>query len=99
MEYTTFECFRYSVRGGKTFAAEQKIRELKKRIFRFKSLNKKNKIRAKSNEIIRKVVNNMNKTPSEKYGIKPETVERESLLSEPFKMKFEFDRLKKMLTD
>ena len=41
----------------------------------------------------------MNKTPSEKYGIKPETVERESLLSEPFRMKFEFDRLKKMLTD
>ena len=52
------------IRGGKAFAAEQKIRELKKRIFRLKSLEKrsgKSKTRPlKSYEIIRKSINNMN---------------------------------------
>ena len=33
--------FSTAVRGSKAFAAEQKIRELKKRIFRFKSLENK----------------------------------------------------------
>ena len=35
--------FSTAVRGGKTFAAEQKLRELKKRIFRLKALEKKSK--------------------------------------------------------
>ena len=35
--------FSTNVRGGKAFAAEQKIRGLKKRIFRLKSFNKKGK--------------------------------------------------------
>ena len=30
-----------AVRGGKAFAAQQKLRELKKRIFRLKALEKK----------------------------------------------------------
>ena len=32
--------FSTAIRGGKAFAAEQNIRELKKRIFRLKSLEK-----------------------------------------------------------
>ena len=36
--------FSTGVRGGKTFAADQKLRELKKRIFRLKALEKKSKI-------------------------------------------------------
>ena len=35
--------FSTGVRGGKTFAADQKLRELKKRIFRLKALEKKSK--------------------------------------------------------
>ena len=35
--------FSTAVRGGKTFAAEQKLRELKKTIFRLKALGKKSK--------------------------------------------------------
>lgn len=33
--------FSTAVRGGKTFAAEQKLRELKRKIFRLKALEKK----------------------------------------------------------
>ena len=35
------DMFSTAVRGGKAFAAEQKLRELKKRIFRLKALEKK----------------------------------------------------------
>ena len=39
----------------------------------------------------------MNKIPSEKYGIKPDKVEKESLSSEPFRIKFDFHRLEKVI--
>ena len=39
------QMFSTNVRGGKDFAAEQKIRELKKRIFWLKGMNKSNKLR------------------------------------------------------
>ena len=49
------------VRGGKAYAAEQKIREFKKLLFRSKRLLKatSNK-RFDSRKLIRKVVENMN---------------------------------------
>ena len=59
-------------------------------------MNKNDKIPVKSNESIRKAINNINRTPSEKYRIEPETVEKESLLSELFRIKFDFHRLKKV---
>ena len=37
-----------AIRGGKTFSAERKIRELKKRIFRLKSLEKSCQKKAKT---------------------------------------------------
>ena len=42
-----------AVTGGKAFAAEQKLRELKKRIFRFKALKKKVLKRISPYEIIK----------------------------------------------
>ena len=39
------QMFSTNVRGEKDFAAEQKIRELKKRIFWLKGMNKSNKLR------------------------------------------------------
>ena len=48
------EMFSTRVRGGKAFAAEQKIREFKKLLLKIKSLYKKNKMKFKPNELIKK---------------------------------------------
>ena len=48
------EMFSRRVRGGKAFAAEQKIREFKKLLLKIKSLYKKNKMKFKPNELIKK---------------------------------------------
>ena len=66
----------------------KKTRGLKNRIIRLNNLNKRDKIRVKPNDIICKVTNDMNKTP-EKYGTEPDSVERESLMCEPFRIKLQ----------
>ena len=48
------EMFSTRVRGRKAFAAEQKIREFKKLLLKIKSLYKKNKMKFKPNELIKK---------------------------------------------
>ena len=89
--------FSTSVRGGKAFAAKQKIREpKKKRIVRIKSSNKKQKNQTKPYEIICKETNSMNRMPPEKYEIEPETIEKEGILPESFRIKFDFHRLEKV---
>lgn len=72
-----------------------KNKRTKKNIFSLKSFNKKDNIRVKPNDIIRKATSNINKTPSKKYRVEPNSVERERLLSETFKMKLDFHRLRK----
>ena len=62
--------------GGKAFAAEQKIRELKKILLRSKRFKKLRKKRIRPNELIRKAVQNMNETISTKHGFAPETIEK-----------------------
>ena len=64
------------LRGKKAFAAEQKIRELKKILLRSKRFEKLRKKRIRPNELIRKAVQNMNETISTKYGFAPETIEK-----------------------
>ena len=66
--------FSAKVRGGKAFAAKQKIRELKKLLLKSKNNDKRNKIKINPNKLIQRTTNNLNKTPTEKYGIEPETV-------------------------
>ena len=68
--------FSTRIRGGKAFAAEQKIRELKKLLLKIKSLYKKNAMKFKPNELIKKTTTNMNKTKTTKYQIEPEYVEK-----------------------
>ena len=69
--------FSTAVRGGKAFASKQKIKELKKRIFRRKSLEKKlYKKRLKPIDIIQKVVINMKNLSGWKYGGKLEEIGR-----------------------
>ena len=46
--------FPTNLKGGKAYAAEQKIRELKKKLLRSKRMEKHNKERIKSNDLIEK---------------------------------------------
>ena len=66
------EMFTFSVRGGKAFAAEQKIRELKTKIA---NLNAQ-KLKISLTKLIQNSALNMNIMKSEKYGLSPEEVER-----------------------
>ena len=68
------DMFHTRLRGGKAFAAEKKIRELKKIFLRSKRFKKLRKKRIRPNELIRKAVQNMNGTISTKYGFAPEII-------------------------
>ena len=93
------EMFSTRLRGGKAFAAEQKIRELKKILLKMKNFYKKNKKKINANEIIKKATINMNKIKTAKYQIEPEEVEKKSLENENFREKFDFYRLEKVGKD
>ena len=73
------EMFHSKVRGGKAFAAEQKIRELKKILLKSKRFVKSRGERIKPNQLIKKAVENMNETASTKYGVSPESVENKTI--------------------
>ena len=73
------DMFHTRVRGGKAFAAEQKISEFKKNLLRSKRLEKDRGKRIKPNDLIRKAAQNMNETISTKYQLAPETIEKKSL--------------------
>ena len=68
------EMFHSKVRGGKAFAAEQKIRELKKILLKSKRFVKSGGERIRPNQLMKKAVENMNETASTKYGVSPECV-------------------------
>ena len=59
--------FLTAVKGGKVFAAEQELRELKKTTFRLKAMEKRLSKKQNPNEIIKKSVENMNSLPHAKY--------------------------------
>ena len=71
--------FHSKVRGGKAFAAEQKIRELKKILLKSKRFVKSGGKRIKPNQLIKKAVENMNETASTKYGVSPGSVENKTI--------------------
>ena len=66
------EMFSTFLRGGKAFAAQQKIRELKTRIAKLFS----QKLKMSPRKIIEMSTANMNIRPSKKYGFSPEEVEK-----------------------
>ena len=90
------EMFSTCLRGGKAFAAEQKIREFKKLLLNVKTFYQKSKTKFKPYEIIRKVTANMNKTKTVKYQIEPEDVEKKALADDNFREKIDFYRLSKI---
>ena len=90
------EMFSSRIRGGKAFAAEQKIRELKKIIFKTKNVYKLSKKKINSKKVIEKAIDNLNKTNSEKYGLSPEIIERRTVANNVFREVYDFYRLVKV---
>ena len=87
------------VRGGKDFAAEQKIREFKRILLRSKGLEKDRGKRIKPNDLNRKAAQNVNEKISTKYQLAPETVEKRSLNPNEgkyFQEIYDFMRLRKI---
>ena len=80
-------------RGGKAYAAEEKIREFKKILFRIKKTYKRLNKRLNSAKLIKKTVQNMNNTKSIKYGLEPEIIEKRSLTDDDFRERYDFYRL------
>ena len=83
------EMFTSSVRSGKAFAAEQKIRELKTRVSKINA----QKLKISPQKIIRTSTLNMNLVKSSKYGLSPEEIEHRSLSGERFKTIFNILRI------
>ena len=92
-ELNNVEMFSPSLRGGKAFAAEQKIRELKTRISNLKG----QKLKISPKEIIEISTKNMNIQPSKKYGLSPEKVKSHALKSERFRTLYNMHRIEKTL--
>ena len=91
------DMFSTAVRGGKAFADEQKLRELKKRLSRLLVLQRNSKAKLKSpNILIQKAVENMNSLPTAKYGDKPDKIEKRSLESDWFRDWFDIRRLSRI---
>ena len=87
--------FTTSVRGGKVFAAEQNIRELKAKVSKIKAISNEQKAKVSAATIIQKSAENMNAMNSQKYGISPDEVEKKSLSSQRFRLLFSFKRIKR----
>ena len=90
------EMFHTKVRGGKAFAAEQKIREFKNLLLKTKRFTKNQGERLKPNKLIKNAVENLNKTLTTKYGVSPENVENKTINSEFDREMYDFLRLKKV---
>ena len=85
-----------NLRGRKAFAADQKIRELKKLLLRSKRIKKSLGKRVKPNELIQKVTLNLNNIQLAKYGFSPEQIEEKSLdpkEGQQFRETYDFSRL------
>ena len=80
------------VNHSKAFAAKQKLKELKKRIFRLKALAKKISKRINPYEIIKKSVDNMNSQLTIKYKQVLNDIEK----AEASRERFNFSRLEKI---
>ena len=93
------EMYSANLRGGKAFAAEQKIRELKKALLRSKRTEKFKRKRIKPNELIKKATFNLNNTKSAKYGYSPQQIEEQALDAKTrkyFQEVYDFDHLIKV---
>ena len=68
--------FHTKTRGGKAFAAEQKIREFKKILQKSKRMHKSSSTkRIETKKLIQRTTNNLNGIASQKYSVSPNFVE------------------------
>ena len=89
--------FSSCVRGGKAYAAEQKIREFKKLLFRSKRLHKTTSTkRFDSRKQICIAVKNMNSINSQKYSYAPNAIEEKAVENEKLGEVYNFYRLVKV---
>ena len=90
--------FSTAVRGRKTFADEENVRELQKRISPLKCLEKKDKIscRTKPHNIIKKSSDNINSLQSKTTKYHQTNLKKKFLASAQFKEWFDITRLKKV---
>ena len=72
--------FTTSIRGGKAFATEQKIRKLKSRIAKIKAISDKSIARLTPTTIIKQSAQNMNDVKSEKYVRSRNDIEKKSII-------------------
>ena len=91
-ELNNVEMFSTSLTGGKAFAAEQKIRELKTRISKLNG----QKLKISPKKIIEISTENMNIQPSKKYGFSPKEVESRAIKSERFRTLYNMHRIEKI---
>ena len=85
------EMFTTSVKGGKAFAAEQKIRELKTRIAKLNAL----KMKVLHAIVIFYSAENMNNVKSKKYRASLNEIEQILLSSKTFRTLFSFHRIER----
>ena len=85
------EMFTSLVRGGKLFAAQQKIRELETKTAKLNT----QKLKITPTKIIQNSVLNINNMKSKKYGLSPEEIERRYLAGKRFKTIFNMERIEK----
>ena len=91
--------FLTNMRGGKAFAAEQKIGQFKKILLRSKRFEKNSNKIIRPNDLIKKAAQNMNQTISTKYQLAPETIEKRILDPNDgkyFQERYKFMRIKKI---
>ena len=79
--------------GEKAFAAEQKIREHKRRIFKVKTISDQNKAKISSTTINKRSAENINNFKSEKCKPTPNEIEKKSLENQRFRTEFNFERI------
>ena len=89
--------FHIKIRGGKAFAAKQKIREFKKILQKSKRMHKQSSTkRIEPKKLIQCAANNLNNIPSQKYGVSPNFVEENIQQDEKLRRIFDFYRLVKV---
>ena len=89
--------FTNSLREGKAFAAEPKIRELKSRMSKLRLTYDKQKAKIPAVTITKQSDENMNNVKSEKYGISLNVIEEKSLSTQRFRTLFSFKIGEKVL--
>ena len=90
------EIYSTHLRGGKAFLAEQKIRELKKLLFKSNRIEKFKGNCIKPNKLIKKAKFNLNNRRSAKHRYSPEQIEEQALdpnIGKYFQGVYDFHRL------